>query len=207
MIPRNRFVHYAVLLLAFVLLAGCAYGPTVRTDADPAADFSRFRSWAFYSPLAMEEEGYSNYMTERVKSVVRAQMQSRGYAYDESDPDLLVNFNGTIEERLDYYGPYGGGFGFPHHGFHGGFHGRRGFHRGFHHASFGYDYYPTRYTEGTLNIDLVDAERRRLAWEGVSVDRVARRGTAEQRMIELDQAVIGIFSQFPHRAGAAAPPI
>lgn len=199
MIPRDRFFRFAALLFGLVLLAGCAYGPRVRTDADPEADFSRFRTWAFLTPLAMEQEkGYSSYTTDRVKASVRAQMQSRGYVYDERDPDLLVNFNGMVQERTDVYSMPSVDYAY--------YYSYRA--RGYYAVPFWYDRpYATRYTEGTLNIDLVDAARKRLAWEGVAVGRVARKRTPEERMAEIDQAVAEIFSEFPHRAGAAAPPI
>ena len=37
-----------------------------------------------------------------------------------------------------------------------------------------------RYTEGTMNVDLVDAGQNRLVWEGMAVGRVGR-GTPEER--------------------------
>ena len=90
---RFDFRHAAVLLVA-LLLAACATGPRVRTDYDPSADFSRYRTWGFYKPIAMEESGYSTWISDRIKDDVRREMEARGYRYVESDPDLQVNFQG-----------------------------------------------------------------------------------------------------------------
>ena len=49
-----RASHWLFVILASALLAACATGPQVRTDHDPTADFSQYRTWSYYSPIAME---------------------------------------------------------------------------------------------------------------------------------------------------------
>jgi hypothetical protein len=178
-------------LLSLVLLAGCATGPMISSDSDPQADFGNYRSYAFYTPLAVEPKGYSTPASNAMKSAVRREMEARGYVYDESAPDLLVNLNAYVSERQDvvsmpevnyaYYYSYRANayFAMPFWGE------RTSVHR---------------YREGTLNVDLVDARAKRLVWEGVAVGRVARLKPAdrEQRI----NATIGeIFARYPHRAG------
>jgi hypothetical protein len=58
----------------------------------------------------------------------------------------------------------------------------------------------SRYREGTLTVDLVDARRNRMVWTGDAIARVVKR-TPEQKMAEIDQAINAIFLQYPHRAG------
>lgn len=55
--PRIAFRLFALSLL--LLLAACASTPRVATQADPSADFGRYRSFAFYTPLALEQHGYT----------------------------------------------------------------------------------------------------------------------------------------------------
>lgn len=177
-------------LLSLVLLAGCATGPMISSDSDPQADFGNYRSYAFFTPLAVEPKGYSTPASNAMKSAVRREMEARGYVYDEAAPDLLVNLNAYVSERQDvvsmpevnyaYYYSYRAN------------------------AYFAMPYWSERtsvhrYREGTLNVDLVDARGKRLVWEGVAVGRVARLKPAdrEQRI----NATIGeIFAQYPHRA-------
>ena len=64
--------------LALLLLAACSSGPTVRTDADPAADFSRYRSWDFYQPIAMEANGYTSHTSEQVRAAVALKLVAPG---------------------------------------------------------------------------------------------------------------------------------
>jgi hypothetical protein len=180
---------------AVALLAGCATGPRISSDVDPTADFSRYRTFAFYSPLAIEGQGYTTLVSGRMKTAARAQMESRGYAYNEKSPDLWVNLNAFMQEKTDVVST----------------------------PEVDYDYYYSyrarryvavpywrdrtdvyRYTEGTLNVDLVDARENRLVWEGVAVGRVAR-SKPEERAARVDSAIADIFASFPYRAGSGAP--
>lgn len=97
----RTLLRFITAVLAALLLAACATGPRVTTDADPAADFSRYRSFAFYEPLALETRGYTTLLSARLKDEARRQMESRGYVYDEAAPDLRVNINAFVEEKTD----------------------------------------------------------------------------------------------------------
>ena len=179
------------LLLLVVLLGACASRPVITTDADPAADFARYRTFGFYEPLAVEDKGYSTPSSQRMKASTRREMEARGYVYDESNPDLRVNINAYISERQSvvstpqlqqrlYYN-----------------------YRANSYVSSAYfvnrtDVY--NYTEGTLNIDLVDAARKQLVWEGVAVGRMANTKPT-QRDARIDSTITEIFAAYPHRAG------
>jgi len=177
----------AAAVLALLLLAACAAGPRISSDVDPAADFSRYDTWAFYEPLAMEQSGYTTYLTNTVKAAIRREMQARGYVYDEASPDLRVNFQGFIRERTDvysvprsdvhYYYDYWA--------------------RTYVAMPFWYDETRIRdYTEGTLSVDVVDAARNHLLWTGAAVGRVTQQDAAE-RAAAADLAIRQIFTRFP----------
>lgn len=181
----------AVLLLG--LIAACATGPRVRTDFDPEADFGRYRTWAFYQPLAMEQSGYTSYLTDRIKDAVRREMDARGYVFNEASPDLRVNFQGIVREKTDVRS-------YPRSDVHY-FYSYRA--RSYYGVPVWYDETQVRqYTEGTLTVDLVDAARNRLVWTGAAIGRVTQK-TPQERAAETDRAVASIFQQFPYRAGSS----
>lgn len=189
---RTRMSGWLVALLGMVLLAGCATGPRIATEADPEADFSRYRTFAFYSPLAIEREGYASLVSGRMKAAARAEMEARGYRYSEDDPDLWLNINAYMQRRTDvstipevdyaYYYSYR--------------------YRGYVAMPYWRDRTMVhRYTEGTMNIDLVDARRNALVWEGIAVGRVTRNQDAAERDAAIDATIRDIFAAYPHRAG------
>jgi hypothetical protein len=183
----------AVLLL--LLLAGCATGPAVRTDIDPQADFGRYRTWAFYEPIAMEANGYTSFTTQRIRDAVRTQMDARGYVYDPATPDLKVNFQGIVEDRTDVYTVPRTDFAW--------YYSYRA--RSYVAVPVWYDEAQVRnYRQGTLTIDLVDARANRMVWTGSAIGRVTRK-TPQERAVEIDGAVAAIFARYPQRAGGAVP--
>ncbi len=190
----RRFTGW-ILGIFVLLLAGCASGPQITSEADPEADFGGYRSFGFYAPLALEKEGYATPTTDRIKAAARAQLESRGYVYTAGQPDLWVNLNAYLQEKTDvtsiptvdysYYYSY---------------------------RARGYVAIPywreqtdvRRYTEGTLNVDLVDRQKNRLVWEGIAVGRISRLKPAE-RNARIDATVAEIFARYPYRSGNAAP--
>lgn len=194
---RRTTVGIVAAFAALLLFAGCATGPRISTEADPRADFSAYRTWAFYDPLAVEAYGYETATSEIVKRVVRREMEARGYAYDATDPDLWVNVNAYMQRRTDVSSIPSVDYGF--------YYSYRA--RAYVAVPYWRDRaHVTRYTEGTMNVDLVDARRNRLVWEGIAVGRVGNL-TTENREARIGQALADIFARYPHRAGAAAPPM
>ena len=51
-------------------------------------------------------------------------------------------------------------------------------------------------TEGTLGIDIIDAQRQQLVWEGAATGRVTDQ-TRQNRAAAIDAAVAEIMAQFP----------
>ena len=192
--PRSngcrRLLRAAFLGLAAMLLASCATGPKVSADYDHSADFSAYRTFGFFEQLGTDAAGYESLITQTLKSAARREMEARGYTYAESGADLLINFNAKLAQQTRvsqtpapmpmYYGY------------------RRGFYSGWG-PSYGYETHVDQYVEGTLNIDVVDAKRKRLVWEGVAVGRVRDRAAAD-RQAAINAAVAEIFSKYPFRA-------
>ncbi|MET1161972.1 MAG: DUF4136 domain-containing protein [Pseudoxanthomonas sp.] len=181
----------AVLGLAAVVLASCATGPKVSTDYDRSADFSAYRTFGFFEQLGTDTAGYESLITQTLKAAARREMEARGYTYAESGADLLINFNAKLAQQTRVTqtpAPRPMDYGY-----------RRGFYSGWG-PSYGYDTHVDQYVEGTLNIDVVDARRKQLVWEGVAVGRVKDR-PAEDRQAAINAAVAEIFSKYPFRAG------
>lgn len=191
----NALKMLAAGSLSFVLGA-CASGPTVRSDYDHAADFARYRTFGFMSPLGTDKAGYSTLLTERLKNAARSQMEMRGYVYSAASPDLLVNFNAKLRQKTEVSPappPMG-----PYYGY------RAGFYGGW--PGYGWGDQVYQYTEGTLNVDIVDARRRQLVWEGVAEGEVRDPAAAASEQ-SVEQVMAQIYAQFPFRAGVAAPQV
>jgi Domain of unknown function (DUF4136) len=168
----------ACSLLALFILASCASGPTIRSSMDESVDFNRFRTFDFLVPLGTDREGF--------QTLISQQLLARGLTRTATDPELLINFSANLDQRLRITQSPGTSAGsFNRH--------RRGF----------YNTWPSyqqtdirQYTQGTLGIDVIDAARRQLIWEGVAISRVTQ-STTDNLGPVLDDAVVDIFRDFP----------
>jgi hypothetical protein len=190
----SRTAPWLASLVIGALLHGCASGPQIRADANPEADFSQYRTFDFFDPLATDKAGYSSILTARLKQAVRRELEARGYVYTDSNPDLLVNFYVNTQEKQyvsstpspsPYFG-YRAGYYDPWYGWG---------------AMYSTPDVQTYYrTEGTLTIDLVDATKRQLAWQG------SASGTVDDKVRQnpgaaVDSAVAQIFDRYTYSAG------
>jgi len=189
---KLRYGHHARLLafslLGLFLVAGCASGPTIRSNSDDSVDFTKFRTFGFFEPLATDREGYQSLISQQLVTSADRELTARGLQRSDTNPDLLINFSANLDQRLRVTQSPG----MPR--------GSSSFHR---HRSGFYSTWPTyqqteirQYTQGTLGIDVVDAARRQLVWEGFAIGRVTQRTTDNIGPV-LDSAVVDIFGNFP----------
>jgi len=191
-----------VLPLAFVM-SGCASGPNVRSDYDRQVDFAAYQTFGFMNPLGTDKAGYTSLVTERLKVATRLQMEQRGYAYTENQPDLLVNFLVQVKNRTEYVPPPPMPWGPNYYGYRmGGFGPWMGGYGSWPGYGFGPDV--IQYTEGVLNIDLIDAKRKQLVWEGIATSVI---DSLEQASSEtyIAPIVADIFKKYPFLAGSGIP--
>lgn len=193
--PSKQLLAGCLVTGIVVLLAGCASGPTIRANVDPQANLSAYRTYGFVEHLGTDRAGYSTFVSEQLKNAVRREFETRGYTYAQDNPQLLVNFNAKLADKLRVDSTPGASVAVGR-----GYYGYRG---GFYSAWPAYETRVDQYTEGTLNIDVVDAAQRRLVWEGVAVGRVTQKARNNLGQA-IDATVSEIFKQFPATERAAS---
>jgi hypothetical protein len=190
-LTKMKLVLVAILAMA---VSACASGPRIYTDADPTADFGKFRTFAFVEGAGKDIAGqYQTLSGQRIEDAINLAMVSRGYQLDIHQPDLLINFHLMTVEKTRASPPvYMGGY----YGY------RSGMYVGW--PGYVEPGYVDSYTEGTLSIDLVDRRTRQMVWEGTAVARVTTtmRETPNETV---RAAVASIFASYPYVAGNPMP--
>ncbi len=184
------------MLGACLILIGCVSQPRITTQLRADADFGNYRTYAWITPLATDKAGYSTIMTSHFKSAVQAQLAARGFTFDPNSPDLLINFFSNVEHRTESYSNASMNMGY--------FGYRGGYGYGFGAPFFGDSIQTRNYKVGTVSIDVVDAKRKELIWEG------ALEGTLSIKAMQnpggaIESAVAQVFSKFPVQAGTVTP--
>lgn len=197
-----RKVVGGLFLSSTLMLSACASlnAPQISTDYDHNANFAAYKTFAFADPLGTDRGGYTTIVTSRLKESVNNQMTQRGYVYQEQNPDLLVNFFIKIQNEAQYvapppvvWGPYGfdGGWYQPWPGYG------------------GYGFAPTvvQYTNGIIKIDLIDARKKQLVWEGVSKSEINDfKNDTSANKLSLDVSQIFAFYPFAAEPTPTLPP-
>ncbi|MGH8130578.1 MAG: DUF4136 domain-containing protein [Steroidobacteraceae bacterium] len=185
----NRYLA----LFAALALAACATtsGPKVTIDYDRSADLASFQSYGFPAELGTDRAGYSTLITTYFKNAVDREMQKRGYTYDPKDPDLLVNFFANVRDVTDVRAVPRFSLGYGYYGYRYGLYSAWPLYRD--------EVDTVHYQVGTANIDIVDAERMQLIWEGVAEGRITREDMKNPQ-VSIDAVVMELFQRFPGSA-------
>ena len=184
---------------ACILLTACA-SQDIRTNVDPDAHFSSYRTYAYMEPLATVRAGYTSLVTEFFKQAISQQLSARGYKLNAQSPDLLVNFHTVNKQKVDVLGPpvllapmpWGDDY--------------FGYRTGYYGAWPGYavDDDVMQYTVGVVSIDLIDAKMRQLVWQGVS-SALVKSNAQESSDQGIETVVANIFAKYPYVAGDDRP--
>jgi hypothetical protein len=165
-----------------LLLTGCASGPTIITNSSPDADFSRLGTYNFMQQLSTDRpDGVRTRLSTMLINSMTREMESRGFRQSDT-PDLLVNFFVDTEDRLDVRTvPVATSV--------------HTFRHGRYMAWGGYRTVVREYTRGTLYLDMVDADKRVLAWEGVAEGRL-RQDVRQVTQEQIDDIVGQMMAEF-----------
>lgn len=157
--------------LSLLLLAGCST-LTVGADYDPKADFSAYKTWKFTGGTMNDERVSKELLEDRLEKALPPAFAARGLTAAEP-ADLQVSYFAAVKEKIDI-------------------------------ASYPSTYrhwqgetYVTKYDEGTLILDLVDARDQRLVWRGIARDEVNLLAAPEEREAQLREAVTKLLEQYP----------
>lgn len=188
----SRFRAAVLTAVALFLLAGCASGPQFQSDYDRTVDFSGYKTYGFFDPLSIEGPNYSTIFGATFREAIGREMEARGYI-KSAQPDLLINVAAQLQEKVQvtqydtmpaYYG-YRGGYYAPWVGY-----------------GWNTQTHVSQYTEGTVNIDMVDRAQKKMVWEGVAIGRLKEGLTNAELRERIGNGVTKMFEGYPFRAGA-----
>ena len=178
------------LVLPILLVVSCSTPAYV--EKDNAADFSRYKSFAWIDNSNKEGEDRQNELLKRnVQEAVNAKLVKEGWVEDKGKPDILLNYDMLVEratrESRDpvYSQPFSRLFYNPY---------TRRYGRIYYPSTFlGYDNNSYSVREGTLTVTMLDARTDKTIWQGWTTDEVKSRNVTKK---EVQKSVQNIFRKF-----------
>ncbi len=173
-----KTLKFIPVLLLFVF-ASCS-SVRVYSDFDNKADFTTYKTYAFHKN-GIDKVEISQLDKKRILNAIDRELSAKGMTKSEN-PDLLINIFTKERERVDvnqFNAGWGYGWGWGWNPFMWG----------------GQNTIASTSTEGTLFIDLIDAKKKELIWQGEGVGNLTQnRRDKEERINEF---VTKILEQFP----------
>jgi len=192
-VGRKFSLLLAIVYLSVVILTACSSSLEIRSDSDPTADFSQYRTYDYFAPMGIEGGYNSPIFGEHFRTAIGSEMAKRGYRRLQGTPDLMINVTIRADDRISmhsYSTPYMTGH---YYNRPGGAYGGSG-------MGVGISSGPRMSTEVSVFIDLVDIDHSKVVWQGVAQFEASDEVAAELRNATLT-AVNKIFSEYTHTAG------
>ena len=158
----------AIKILAVILFLslGSCSSISVYNDYDKSADFSQYKTYAFHK--------------KRILNAIDLELSKKGMTKSEN-PDLLVNIFTKEREQVNV-SQFNMGWGY-------------GWGWGWNPYLWGGQNFVTSSTEGTLFIDLIDARKKELVWEGEGIGYLTENRSLKEKQI--NEFVAKILAQYP----------
>lgn len=188
LIPRSRAMRKKILTIAtmallLVVVASCS-SVKVAADYDKNANFDQYKTFAFYK-TGIDKAEISDLDKRRILRAIESELMAKGFTKSEN-PDLLVSIFTKSRDKINVYnnaygyGPYGYGWGWSPY-----------------YWNPGYNSVSTS-TEGTLYVDLIDAKKKELVWQGMGVGYLADR--MDKKEARIKEFVAKIMEKYPPAA-------
>ena len=171
-------------LLALLIVVSSCSSVKVAADYDKEAKFSEYKTFAFFK-TGIDKAEISDLDKRRILRAIEAELLAKGFTKSEK-PDLLVSLFTKSQQRVDVYnnswgnGAWGwggwGGFG-------------PGWGWGWNQPSV------STSTQGHLYIDLIDANKKELVWQGMGTGYLTR--NMEKKEARIKEFVTKIMMKYP----------
>lgn len=168
------------LIVLIVVVSSCS---SIRTaaDYDKGANFGEYKTFAFFK-TGIDKAEISDLDKRRILRAIEAELLAKGYIKSD-EPDLLISLFTKSQQRVDVYnntwgmGAWGwGGWG-------------PGWGWGWNQPSV------STSTQGTLYIDLIDANKKELVWQGMGTGYLSR--NVEKKEERIGEFVNEIMEKYP----------
>jgi hypothetical protein len=174
------------IFIALMTMTACASSPRIITNSAPDFSVANYQTFGFLQPLSSDRGDVRTLLSTHLIDAATRELEMSGLRLSEDNPDVLVNFVVSTRETIQSRPSSSVGM---HHG-----RGRYGTWGGYSMSMSTTEI--VQRTEGTIDVDIIDASRKQLVWEGAAVGRVTD-STRQNLQETVNRAISDIFAQFP----------
>ena len=174
----KHFVKISPILIIIFLLTSCT-SVRVASDYDKNVNFDTFKTFAFYK-TGIDKAEINDLDKRRIMRAIESELLVKGFS-KSSNPDILVSIFTKSREKINVYsnngfGPYGYGWGWSS-------------------WYWNNNSYTSSSTEGSLYIDLINANKKELVWQGIGRGYISENMSNKEERIK--EFVSKIMEKYP----------
>ncbi|QCE41694.1 DUF4136 domain-containing protein [Psychroserpens sp. NJDZ02] len=175
----RKIMKLLPVLLVALVLTSCS-SVKVAADYDKAVDFNNYKTFAFFKS-GIDKAEISDLDKRRILRAIESELLAKGFTKSEN-PDVLVSIFTKSNQRVDVYNNSWGagawGWGGPRWGW-------------------GYNSQPniSTSTQGVLFVDLIDANKKELVWQGQGTGYLSK--NVEKKEERIKEFVAKIMEKYP----------
>ncbi|WP_418638253.1 DUF4136 domain-containing protein [Winogradskyella sp.] len=178
----KKLLKLTPMFLLLIVLSSCS-SVRVATDYDREANFENYKTFAFFKP-GIDKAEINDLDKRRILRAIESELMAKGYTKSEN-PDMLVSIFTKSNQRVDIYNNAWGSGAWGWGGY-GGWGWRSGWNNN----------QVSTTTEGVLYIDLTDANKKELIWQGSGTGNLETR-SVEKKEARINEFVSQMLAQFP----------
>ena len=142
------------VMLVLVIVWSCGSQLKVSSDYDKNADFTKYKAFVVNDSKSLNEH-VTRLNQDRIINAIKSEMTKKGFKEDTTSPEIMINTTAVVKDMTsvsssNYYSygsvyrPYTWGPGVSYK-----------------------DYDVNTYKDGSLIIDIVEVESKKLVWQGI----------------------------------------
>ena len=163
--------NWIKFVFVILLLQGCNY-VEVNSEYDTGTNFRSLRTFNVKPMRSNDNRKVNEFDLERVENAISSELEARGYRQASSNADMSVEAHVVTREKRDLEST-----------------------TTYRHGGSTTDYDVLEYTEGSLMIDIRNAQTQKLLWHSVGVGIIDKHAKNKQERV--NNAVAKIFAGFP----------
>ena len=168
-----------LLPLLFLFVLGSCASVSVNSDYDKNVDFSQYKTYAYHKN-GIDKVEINDLDKKRILRSIDEVMAAKGFTKSDN-PDLLINFFTKAHEEVNV-NQFNSGWGY-------------GWGWGWNPYFYGGSASVYRNTEGTLYIDIIDAKKKEMIWQGQGIGNLTK--DAERKDEVIKEFVTQILAKYP----------
>lgn len=181
-----RFISFFATVV--FIISSCSTSDDLVTHTNEHVDFYRYKSYSLLEWNTNNDSIVDEHTRERILYAIANELNLRGFHWNADGGDMRVAVHVLVDKKTaetQYHEYYKNQYG-----------------NNYETANMGFDQSKKRFEdyefwEGTLLIDIFDAETKQLIWQGAKVNTLKQAASTEERNMRIERIVEETMQEFP----------